>query len=181
MNRLVVLAPPSNPLLFSFDLLDPPQEERTQQIEFHANPDESFRHNAICLFPSSPTIAKFWWPIGCPHRYPQAVGPMYLLATDDSDRIFWMAMGNSLLFMTKSSIVRGCGLGAMRPFEHYIPVNADLSDALDKVALDMYTRPWRSGETSFLFQLGGVHPPYPRKKSTSGSPLLCCTDIFLAR
>mmetsp|Transcript_94082 Transcript_94082/g.172475 ORF Transcript_94082/g.172475 Transcript_94082/m.172475 type:complete len:114 (+) Transcript_94082:1-342(+) len=55
----------------------------------------------------------------------------YLLVTDDSDRVFWMAMGNSLLFMPASGIVRGCGLGAMRPFEHYIPVRSDLSNVLE--------------------------------------------------
>eukprot|EP00933_Yihiella_yeosuensis_P080645 TRINITY_DN94103_c0_g1_i1.p1 TRINITY_DN94103_c0_g1~~TRINITY_DN94103_c0_g1_i1.p1 ORF type:complete len:304 (-),score=61.04 TRINITY_DN94103_c0_g1_i1:117-914(-) len=57
----------------------------------------------------------------------------YLLITDDSDRAYWMATGNSLMFMTSSTILRGCGLAALKPWVHFVPIRPDLSDALERV------------------------------------------------
>eukprot|EP00913_Durusdinium_trenchii_P033956 g31785.t1 len=58
----------------------------------------------------------------------------YLLVTDDSDRIFWMATGNSLLFLPSSGMWRGCGLLALEPWRHFVPLAPDLSDALERIA-----------------------------------------------
>jgi len=78
--------------------------------------------------------SRGWLEEGQPPLFEKQFENKYLLVTDDSDRIFWMATGNSLLFLPQSDILRGCGLSALRPFTHYVPLRADLADAIDRVA-----------------------------------------------
>eukprot|EP00435_Cladocopium_sp_Y103_P043327 s1346_g12.t1 len=75
-----------------------------------------------------------WLDLDEPHLMERQFRAKYLLVTDDSDRIYWMATGNSLLFLPSSGMLRGCGLRALKPWQHFIPLKPDLSDALERVA-----------------------------------------------
>eukprot|EP00438_Fugacium_kawagutii_P033414 Skav204341 [mRNA] locus=scaffold55:252104:253188:+ [translate_table: standard] len=74
-------------------------------------------------------LERGWLDLDEPTLLEQQFRAKYLLVTDDSDRIYWMATGNSLLFLPESGMLRGCGLHALRPWQHF-----DLSDAIDQVA-----------------------------------------------
>lgn len=77
--------------------------------------------------------ARGWLEEGRPKLLERQFQYKYLLVTDDSDRVYWMATGNSLLFMPASNMLRGCGLGAFKPGIHFVPLRADLSDAIEQV------------------------------------------------
>eukprot|EP00434_Breviolum_minutum_P014500 symbB.v1.2.012785.t1/scaffold859.1/size157342/10 len=79
-------------------------------------------------------IERGWLDLNEPPMLEKQFGAKYLLVTDDSDRIFWMATGNSLMFLPSSGMLRGCGLLAMQPWRHFIPLKPDLSDALERIA-----------------------------------------------